>query len=60
MAEYVVYRHGFNDANQSAALGQPEKMAVARVQATSPEEACQLARRTVTLLANQQLSAEPA
>ena len=58
--EYVVYRHGWNDANQSAALGLPEKMAVARVEAVSPEEACEQASKQVTLLANQHLSAEPA
>ncbi len=60
MAHYVVYRHGYNDANQSAALGLPEKMAVARLEAASPDEACQLARRTATVLANQHLTAEPA
>jgi hypothetical protein len=60
MAQYVVYRHGWNDANQSRALGLPMKMAVARLEAASPEEACRLAQRTVTVLADQHLSAEPA
>jgi hypothetical protein len=60
MALYVVYRHGFNEANQSPERGLPEKMPVARVQADSPEEACRLAAREVTLADNQHLSAEPA
>jgi hypothetical protein len=58
--EYVVYRHGHADANQSAGRGQPEKMAVARVTADGPEEACRLARPQVTLAAGQYLTAEPA
>jgi hypothetical protein len=60
MKEYVVYRHGWSEANQSPELGLPEKMAVARVQAASPEEACRLAAQQVTLADNQHLSAEPA
>jgi hypothetical protein len=60
MREYVIYRHGWNEANQSPECGLPEKMAVARVQADSPEEACRLAAGQVTLAANQRLSAEPA
>ncbi len=60
MKEYVVYRHGWNDANQSQAQGLPEKMAVARVQADSPEEACRIAAPQVTLFGNQHLSAEAA
>ena len=60
MRKYVIYRHGWNEANQSRDLGLPEKMAVARIQAASPEEACQLAAGQVTLEGNQRLSAEPA
>src|SRR5262249_42807863 len=60
MQQYVVYRHGWNEANQSRANGLPEKMPVARVDADSPEEACRIAARTVTVEANQHLSAEPA
>jgi hypothetical protein len=60
MQQYVVYRHGWNDANQSRAKGLPEKMPVARVDAGSPEEACRIAARSVTIEANQHLSAEPA
>jgi hypothetical protein len=60
MKEYVVYRHGWNDDNQSPANGLPEKMAVARLNAGSAEEACRLAAPRVTLHENQYLSAEPA
>lgn len=60
MKAYVVYRHGWNSVNQSPDAGLPEKMAVARVEADSPEEACQLAVPRVTLLKPQYLSAEPA
>jgi len=60
MQEYVVYRHGWNEANQDPRHGLPEKMAVARIEASSPEEACRLASRQVTLMAGQTLSAEPA
>ncbi|HEY7424565.1 MAG TPA: hypothetical protein VH682_10080 [Gemmataceae bacterium] len=60
MKEYVVYRHGWNAANQSPAAGLPKKMAVARLEAGSPEEACRQAAPRVTLHENQYLSAEPA
>lgn len=60
MKEYVVYRHGWNADNQSPDAGLPEKMAVARIEASSPAEACRLARPRVTLHPNQHLSAEPA
>jgi hypothetical protein len=60
MAEYVVYRHGYNEANQSPERGLPEKMPVARIEADSPEEACRLAGGQVSLFAGQSLSAEPA
>jgi len=58
--EYVVYRHGWNQANQDPGRGLPEKMPVARVVAGSPEEACRLAFREVNLASGQTLSAEPA
>jgi hypothetical protein len=60
MKGYVVYRHGWNEANQSPQAGLPEKMAVARLEADSPEQACQLAAARVSLRGNQYLSAEPA
>jgi hypothetical protein len=60
MKEYVVYRHGWNDDNQSAAQGLPEKMAVARIEADSPEDACRRAKARVILHENQHLTAEPA
>jgi hypothetical protein len=60
MQEYVVYRHGWNEDNQSQSAGLPEKMPVARLEANSPEEACRLAAAQVTVHANQHLSAEPA
>jgi hypothetical protein len=60
MRQYVVYRHGWNEANQPVEHGLPEKMPVARVEADSPDEACRIAARQVTLMANQRLSAEPA
>ena len=58
MREYIVYRHGWNEANQSREQGLPEKMAVARVPAGSPEEACRAAAGQISLAANQHLSAE--
>lgn len=60
MRQYIVYRHGWSEANQSPSQGLPEKMPVARIDADGPEEACRLARRRVTLTADQHLSAEPA
>jgi|GEM_PF-5655454 len=57
---YIIYRHGWNTNNQNPEAGLPEKMPVARLEATSPEEACQRAREQVTLYPNQYLSAEPA
>jgi hypothetical protein len=60
MANYVVYRRGWNDANQSRAKGMPEKMAVLRLDADSPEDACRQARSQITLFGDQTLSAEPA
>ncbi len=60
MREYIVYRHGWNVANQDPAHGLPEKQAVLRLDADSPEEACRLARPQVEVLDNQYLTAEPA
>jgi hypothetical protein len=60
MSLWVVYRHGWDDANQSPSCGLPEKMAVARIEAGSADEACRLAVRQVTLTGHQRLSAEPA
>jgi hypothetical protein len=60
MKLYVVYRHGWSDAGQSAEQGLPRKMAVARVEADSPEEACLGAAGQVSVAANQYLTAEPA
>lgn len=60
MPLYVVYRHGWSDSNQSPQQGLPQKMPVARVEADSPEAACRLAARDVTLTAGQHLAAEPA
>ena len=58
MKEYVVYRHGWNDINQNASHGLPEKMAVGRIEAESAEEACRLVGRHVLLLGGQHLTAE--
>jgi hypothetical protein len=60
MKEYIVYRHGWNDANQSPEHGMPKKQAVLRVQADSPEAACRLARAQVSVLGDQYLTAEDA
>jgi hypothetical protein len=60
MTQYVVYRHGRADAAQGADQGLPRKMAVARVDAGGPEEACRLAAREVSVSPNQHLTAEPA
>jgi len=60
MTDYIVYRHGYDDRNQSAARGLPETMAVVRMEADSAEEACRIAGAWVALAPNQYLSAEPA
>jgi hypothetical protein len=60
MTEFIVYRHGHDDSNQSAGRGQPEKMAVARVMANDADEACRIAKGRVTLAGHQRLTAEPA
>ena len=60
MREYIVYRVGWNEATQNPAQGLPGKMAVARLFASSPEEACRMAAREVAVEDNQQLTAEPA
>jgi hypothetical protein len=59
MRRYVVYRHGYNEDDQRADQGLPEKMAVLRLEADSPEDACQRAAPQVRVAANQYLSAEP-
>jgi len=58
MHEYIVYRHGWNAINQNPDHGLPEKQAVLRLKAASPEEACRLAKSQVTLLGDQYLTAE--
>src|SRR5262245_23348913 len=60
MPEFVVYRHGRDDVNQSADRGLPEKMAVARVTADYADEAYRIAAGRVTLAPHQHLTAEPA
>jgi len=60
MTEFVIYRHGSDDLNQSADQGLPEKMAVARVFAENADEACRKAAGQVTLAPHQSLTAEPA
>jgi hypothetical protein len=58
MAEYIIYRHGWNEVNQNPHHGLPKKQPVLRVEADSPEEACRLARPQVLLLGDQYLTAE--
>ena len=58
--EYIVYRHGWNAANQSSRSGSPHKMAVARVTARDADHARDLAAQRVTVYNNQHLSAAPA
>ena len=58
MFRYVIYRHGWDETNQSEARGEPETMAVLRVEANSPEDACRVARQQVPLGPNQRLSAQ--
>ena len=58
MPEYIVYRHGWNEANQNPHQGMPKKQAVLRLEAGSPEEACHLAKPQVSLLGDQYLTAE--
>jgi hypothetical protein len=60
MRQSVVYRHGYNEADQRPEQGLPEKMPVLRLEADSAEDACRRAARQVTLAAGQHLSAEPA
>ena len=60
MKEFVVTRHAYNSANNPSRQGGPSAVPVARVKAETEEEACQLARRRVTVYPNQQLSAEDA
>ena len=60
MTEYIVYRHGWSEANQPLQQGLPQKMAVMRVEAASAEEACRIASIEVSVSGSQRLSAEPA
>jgi hypothetical protein len=60
MREYVVYREGWDPTNQDPAKGLPVKMPVARIVASSPEEACQAAAAQVSVTGKQRLTAEPA
>jgi hypothetical protein len=60
MRQYIVYRHGWSDANQPPDQGLPQKMPVMRVDADSAEEACRLAAARVSLAPGQRLTAEPA
>jgi hypothetical protein len=52
MKEYVVYRHGWNVVNQNPEHGLPEQLAVLRIKADNPEEACRLARRSLCSMTN--------
>jgi hypothetical protein len=60
MREYANYRQGWNDANQKAKDGLPEKMPVLRVRARCPEDAVRRAMKQVSVAAGQRLIAEPA
>lgn len=60
MKEWIVYRHGYNAANNSARNGGPEAVPVARVEAETEDEAARLAAKRVTVYNNQHLYAEPA
>jgi hypothetical protein len=58
--EYIVYREGWSEANQNPSQGLPYRMAVLRLVADSPEEACRQAAERVALTPGQRLTAEPA
>ena len=60
MKLYVVYRHGWDRANQDVERGLPWKMPVLRVEAEGPDDACRRALEQVTLQPDQHLTAEPA
>ena len=60
MKLFVVYRHGWDRANQDVERGLPWKMPVLRVEAEGPDDACRRALEQVTLQPDQHLSAEPA
>jgi hypothetical protein len=55
MTEYIVYRTGPEQPG-----GADERRPVARLSARSADEACEKARKSVTLSGGQRLSAEPA
>lgn len=57
---YIVFRRGYNSANNPAMNGGPETVPVADVEAESPEQACELAGKVVTTYHNQTLFARPA
>lgn len=59
LASYVVYRSGWNAANQSCLGGAPKTQEICRVNATSEEEAkCLAIESGVTCYNNQYLSCE--
>ncbi|HET7042224.1 MAG TPA: hypothetical protein VFI13_09390 [Gemmatimonadales bacterium] len=60
MQAWIVFRHGYNAANNSALGGGPVAVPVARVQAETAGEACDLAGKKVTVYSNQYLYAEDA
>jgi hypothetical protein len=57
---FVVFRHGYNTANNPSRDGGPEAVPVARVEADTAEEACRLASLRVTVYHNQYLYPRPA
>jgi len=57
MATWIVFRHGWNSANQPCS-GCRHREKVAKVRADTAEEACRKAAALVTVYNNQHLSAE--
>ena len=60
MKQWNVYRHGYNAANNSARHGGPISVPVARVEAETADEACDLAAKRVTVYNGQYLYATDA
>jgi hypothetical protein len=60
MPEYIIYRHDRGQADPEVDRGDPNKRPVARVEATSAEEACRIGAQRIRLGTDQHLSAEPA
>jgi len=60
MREFIIFRHGFDESTPCADQGLSEKMAVARIEAESADEACAIAGQIIALGPNQSLSAAPA